>query len=699
MASEFSKNTRGVVAAASATLNKLLSPEHGVQQNEARYRGFFQKAPVALWDEDFSSVVDMLDELRRKGIVDLRAYFHEHQDLLRQAIDLVGLNDVNEFTLELFEARHKPSLLRSLADVFLPETEAMFLEELVTLWEGRRRFESETTMRTLSGRRINVIFTVAYEGERCERTLVSIVDVTARKQAEEALRLSSHRFETLNRISKFISGTLDLERVVQTVTDIATELTGAKFGAFFYNVTNAAGESYLLYSLSGAPREAFAKLGLPRNTAVFEATFRGIGIVRSADIRADARYGKNAPHFGMPKGHLPVVSYLAVPVIAPSGEVHGGLFFGHDSPGVFTFEAEEIAVGIAAHAAIAIDNAHLLKSAQVEIGQRKRAEQNARRLASIVETSDDAIASIDLKGTITSWNRGAERLYGYSAAEVVGSPATILIPFDRVQEESNILDRVRRGDHVDHYETIRRHKAGYLIEVSLSVSPIRDGEGTILGASKIARDITERKRAEERNKLLLHEIKHRIKNSLTTVQAIAHQTLLNISDEERSAFDGRLQALARAHDLLTLQSWDRVPITDLVAQSLAPFQDSEHRRFTADGPEATLETSKAVLVGLALHELATNAIKYGALSGEAGRVSIAWDLVNDDEGARLRVHWKERGGPRVEEPSRKGFGSVLIERAIASELGASHWEFAPEGVSWSVEMPLVAAARGTREGH
>src|ERR1700741_2395336 len=184
-------------------------------------------------------------------------------------------------------------------------------------------------------------------------------DITRRKPAERLLQQQTTRLERLNRVAKVIARDLDLDRTVQAVTDIATELTGARFGAFFYNVTGPQGESYMLYTLSGAPRSAFERFGMPRNTAVFDPTFKGTEVVRSDDIRADPRYGKNAPHFGMPKGHLPVVSYLAVPVIGRSGEVLGGLFFGHDQPGVFQQDAEDIATGIAGHAAVAIDNARL----------------------------------------------------------------------------------------------------------------------------------------------------------------------------------------------------------------------------------------------------------------------------------------------------------------------------------------------------
>ena len=160
-------------------------------------------------------------------------------------------------------------------------------------------------------------------------------DISERKAVEAQLARQAERLTHLNRAALLVSQDLDLERIVQAVTDIATELSGARFGAFFYNVLGDEGESYLLFSLSGAPREAFERFGMPRNTAVFDPTFRGAGTIRSDDIRKDPRYGLSAPHHGMPEGHLPVVSYLAVPVISRSGAVLGGLFFGHDEPAMF----------------------------------------------------------------------------------------------------------------------------------------------------------------------------------------------------------------------------------------------------------------------------------------------------------------------------------------------------------------------------
>lgn len=203
------------------------------------------------------------------------------------------------------------------------------------------------------------------------RLLGFIFDVTDRKKAEEILRASEARLKTetdvrrtLHRIGSILTRQLDLERLVQMATDEATALTNAEFGAFFYNVLNEQGEAYTLYTLSGVPREAFAKFPMPRNTEVFAPTFRGEAIVRLDDVTKDPRYGKNAPHYGMPKGHLPVRSYLAVPVVSPSGEVLGGMFFGHSTPGVFSEEHEHLAGGIAAWTALAIENARLYTSAE-----------------------------------------------------------------------------------------------------------------------------------------------------------------------------------------------------------------------------------------------------------------------------------------------------------------------------------------------
>jgi PAS domain S-box-containing protein len=324
----------------------------------------------------------------------------------------------------------------------------------------------------------------------------------------------------------------------------------------------------------------------------------------------------------------------------------------------------------------------------VDITDRKRAEQSAQRLAAVVEFSDDAILTKDLDGVITSWNRGAERLFGYKAAEAVGRPVTILIPHDRLNEEREIIGRIRRGEHVDHYETVRQCKDGSLLDISLTVSPLKDAAGKIVGASKIARDITERLRAQERQKLLVNEMQHRIKNTLATVQAIATQTLRS-SPDEREAFVARLHALAGAYDLLRDDNWHQAALNDVVGKALNAFRDKHRDRFFIDGPDGIfLDAQKSSLLVMALHELATNAAKYGALSNENGQVRLVWQTSGHGPAKSFRLCWKESGGPPVHPPKQKGFGSLLIERALQNQLGQARLDFDPQGLQCSIEISL-----------
>ena len=195
----------------------------------------------------------------------------------------------------------------------------------------------------------------------------------AMRASAATLQEDGATLEIINHVGRLLTAELDLATLVQAVTDAATALTGARFGAFFYNAHDERGEYYTLYSIAGAPREAFEQFPLPRNTALFGPTFSGEGTVRIADVREDERFGQNPPHYGMPLGHLPVVSYLAVPVMARAGEVLGGLFFGHPEPDIFDERAERFAVGLAAQAAVAVENARLYQQAQDELAARGRA--------------------------------------------------------------------------------------------------------------------------------------------------------------------------------------------------------------------------------------------------------------------------------------------------------------------------------------
>src|SRR5678815_1267809 len=214
-----------------------------------------------------------------------------------------------------------------------------------------------------------------------------VQDISIRKSNEETLREQAEALRTLNEIGKTISAELDLHNTVQAVTDAATELTGARFGSFFYNVLNGEGASYMLYTLAGVPREAFTHFPMPRATDLFGPTFRGEGVVRIDDVKLDPRYGKNSPYYGMPEGHLPVTSYLAVPVISRSGEVIGGLFFGHPAPRMFTERDEIIVSGLASQAAIAMDNARLYEAAKKARAEAERAAAENERLYKQAEES------------------------------------------------------------------------------------------------------------------------------------------------------------------------------------------------------------------------------------------------------------------------------------------------------------------------
>jgi GAF domain-containing protein len=205
--------------------------------------------------------------------------------------------------------------------------------------------------------------------------------LAARQRAEnellktkEALEEETRILELLNKSGTLLASKMELQSVVQLVTDAGTELSGAQFGAFFYAENDANGGVFTLYTLSGAPREAFAKFGHPRATPLFGPTFRGEGVIRVSDVRSDPRYGQWAPHFGMPPGHLPVTSYLAVPVSTRTGEVIGGLFFGHAQPGIFNERTERFIIGFAAQAGIAIDNARMYEET------KRAAEERARLL-------------------------------------------------------------------------------------------------------------------------------------------------------------------------------------------------------------------------------------------------------------------------------------------------------------------------------
>lgn len=394
-------------------------------------------------------------------------------------------------------------------------------------------------------------------------------DVTDQRAATNLLAAHARNLETLNRTGAALASELDLDRIVQTVTDAGVALTGAQFGAFFYNVTDEHGESLTLYSLSGADRSQFDRFGHPRATEVFRPTFDGTAIVRSDDITKDPRYGHNDPHFGMPRNHLPVRSYLAVPVRSRAGDVIGGLFFGHAEAALFTESHEDLISGIASQAAIAFDNGRLFQEAKLELEQRRR--------------------------------------------------------------------------------------------------------------------------AEEYQQLLINELNHRVKNTLAIVQSLAQQSFKGGKSPEAAheAFNARLAALAAAHNLLTRSNWEKAALRDIILSAVAATAGTAASRVQVAGASIVLPPQTAVSFAMAIHELSTNALKYGSLSNSDGTVTVTWELSNEGDQQRIHLEWRERDGPVVSQPQKRGFGSRMIERGLAGELrGTAKLEFLPEGLCCVIDAPL-----------
>lgn len=399
------------------------------------------------------------------------------------------------------------------------------------------------------------------------------VDITERKLAEQRLEEQSRTLQTLNDVGSTVGAELDLDAIVQKVTDAGVELTGAQFGAFFYNLHSESGELLTLYTLSGAARSDFEQFPHPRATPVFKPTFEGTEIVRSPDITKDPRYGQNAPYHGMPQNHLPVRSYLAVPVKSRSGEVIGGLFFGHPDASRFDAKHEQLLAGIAAQAAIAMDNARLYREARHEIDRRKLAE---------------------------------------------------------------------------------RHQ-----------------------------------------QLLIGELNHRVKNTLSIVQSLAMQSFRDgVSPEQgRNSFEARLRALSTAHNLLTRDNWEHASLAETIRSAVEATAGSEISRVHLTGEDVELPPQPALSVAMIVHELCTNAIKYGALSNDHGRVDLNWFSEPEGSVSLVTIVWQESGGPPVAPPSARGFGTRLIQRGLSAELsGDATIDFAPGGVSCTIRARIARPA-------
>ena len=444
LADKFVANDRIVI-----TTGEPLTVEEQAPQDDGLHTYISTKFPLKAPDGTIAGICGIATDItERKNLENASQRLAAIVDSSEDAIISKDLDGVittwNRAAERIFGYKAEEVIGKPVSILAAPGHHNEMPEMLAEIRLGRRVEHFETRRRTKTGEIIDVALTVSPVRDGSGQIIGASKiarDITERKRAEQdrAFLLSREQearrtAEMLNRVAPRLAAELDLNKLVQAVTDIATELVGAEFGSFFHNVINDKGESYMLYTLSGVPRSAFEGFPMPRNTAVFGPTFRGEGIVRSDDITRDPRYGKTAPHYGMPKGHLPVCSYLAVPVLSRSGEVLGGLFFGHSAPGNFTPAHEGIMAGIAAQTAIAMDNARLFEQAQWVQAELKRSNEDLKRANRDLEVFAYS-ASHDLQEPIRTITLSAQLIDRTWGRQLQGEDAVLL---------ANILTASRR---------------------------------------------------------------------------------------------------------------------------------------------------------------------------------------------------------------------------------------------------------------
>ncbi len=344
------------------------------------------------------------------------------------------------------------------------------------------------------------------------------------------------------------------------------------------------------------------------------------------------------------------------------------------------------------------EDERLIAELQAE-NQGLRAENDqAKRL--LEAATDHALITMNLGGRITGWNAGARAILGYTESEVLGRSGELIFPHEDRAEGAFVTELCRameEGRALNERWHLRRDGSHFW--ASGSMTPLLDGDGQMVGFLNVFRDNSAGRTAEERRALLLDEMGHRVKNILATVQAIAAQTLRRgVPDGVRETFTDRLLALARSHDLLIHHAWDGALLAEVVERALLPYGGAE--RAAVDGPPVRLPAGAVEMLGLAFHELATNAAKYGALSASEGRIEVGWNLRRAVSGTRLAdIVWREHDGPAVTSPLTRGFGSRLLERGVVQDLGGMvKLDFRPEGLECRICLPIGKTPDGDGDG-
>jgi two-component sensor histidine kinase len=399
-----------------------------------------------------------------------------------------------------------------------------------------------------------------------------LADEVALRTAE--LQTETAALEVLNRTGTMLAGELAIDHIMRSVIEAAVELTGAQVGAFFYRAgalddVDGSDDGFELYAIAGSKRAVFSGVSTLRETNVFSPALSTGKIVRSNDLLAEPTQSRPSPFGEIVKANAPMRSYMAVPVVSRSGNINGVLVLGHEMTRVFTERTERLMQGLAAQAAIALENGRLYQAAQYEIEERKQ--------------------------------------------------------------------------------------------------------------------------SQAQQSLLIRELHHRVKNTLATVQAVVGATARSTTniDDFYEAFVGRIISLANTHSLLTEAVWQTASLREILEKELSPYYDDGGERIKVEGPTVELPSEAAVPIGMAIHELTTNAVKYGALSVYSGRVAVSWTSEPEGESIRLKLVWAERNGPPVSPPTRQGFGSRLLHRVLTTQLNANvTMDFDEGGLRVSLDMVL-----------
>lgn len=327
----------------------------------------------------------------------------------------------------------------------------------------------------------------------------------------------------------------------------------------------------------------------------------------------------------------------------------------------------------------------------VDITQGQRLNNEHARLAAIVNASRDAIFGLSLDDRITSWNTSAERIFGLKASQVINQPLAVLLPAKASAEVKAFFCGQARQPQLEDFEMSWTRPDGSSVPLEMSYSPVCDADGNMTAGRLIARDITERHRATRHAEIMLAELNHRVKNTLATVQAVAQQTAANAPDLEsfNESFLARLLALSNTHNLLAREAWNGAPLVDIINNELAPYRNRDELRVQLHGDDLTLQPKHALALSMAIHELATNATKYGALSVKTGQITVGWTTRKTQKGLRLHLQWVESDGPAVVPPEHRGFGTRLISDGLPYELdGQVTLSFLPHGVTCVIDVPL-----------